>query len=169
MSEEKKPKKDGFIFDAENKPIVDFVGTCADMSVFPDECCSDIYCSHVIEHLSLAGELTQAVEEFYRLLAPGGTLRVSVPDVSVLFRFYNDPRSNAEARLELLKFIYGGQTDHYDFHKCGFDPELLHLLLNTSGFEDIEQVRFFELFDDSSNLMMNDTPLSVNMMAKKGA
>ncbi|MEQ9446151.1 MAG: methyltransferase domain-containing protein [Rhodospirillaceae bacterium] len=162
-------KKGWVIFNAENGPLVDIVGTCTDMSLFPDHCCSDIYCSHVIEHLSLAGELTQTLNEFYRILAPGGVLRVSVPDVSVLFRFYNDPRSTAEVRLELLKYIYGGQTSSYDFHKWGFDAELMHILLKNTGFEDIEQVRFFGFFDDSSELMMNDIPLSVNMVAKKGA
>lgn len=163
-------KKPGWlIYGATYNPNVDVIGNCNDLAAFENESCSEVYCSHVLEHLSLAGEADQTLTEFFRVLCHGGTLRLSVPDVSVLFRTYLDPRATVENRIQLLNFIYGGQIDEFDFHKNGYDPEILTAALQKAGFTGIEQVDSFGLFNDSSEMTIENTLLSVNMIAHKAA
>lgn len=47
---------------------------------FPDACCSYVYCSHLIEHVT-PKEAWNFFEECHRILAPGGVLRVAFPDI----------------------------------------------------------------------------------------
>lgn len=47
----------------------------------------EIYCNHVLEHLSLE-DGKRLVEEFYRILKPGGTCRLVVPDLELATREY---------------------------------------------------------------------------------
>lgn len=47
----------------------------------------EIYCNHVLEHLTLE-DGRQLVREFYRILKPGGTCRLVVPDLELAAREY---------------------------------------------------------------------------------
>jgi SAM-dependent methyltransferase len=53
----------------------------------PDQSCRAIYCSHVLEHLSL-DDLDVALRKTYALLQGGGTFRLVVPDLEQLARDY---------------------------------------------------------------------------------
>ena len=45
-------KREGWlILDALPGPAVDYVGNCTDLSFLPDSSCSEVYASHVLEHL----------------------------------------------------------------------------------------------------------------------
>jgi len=46
----------------------------------PDKSCSGIYCSHVLEHLSLE-DFRTAIRNTYRLIKPGGIFRLVLPDL----------------------------------------------------------------------------------------
>src|SRR3546814_11474288 len=65
---------------------VDFVGGCHDLGQFSDGSVETIYASHVLEHLGYQTALPKALQEWYRVLPPGGTLMVSVPDRDTLCR-----------------------------------------------------------------------------------
>lgn len=52
-----------------------------------DNACDGIYCSHVLEHLSLT-DFHKALEHTYRMLRPGGTFRLVVPDLEYYARQY---------------------------------------------------------------------------------
>ncbi len=163
-----KERRDGWvIFNAEKGKHVDVIGNCIDLKAFADESCSDVYCSHVLEHLSHVGELHQALSEFYRVLMPGGVLRVSVPDLRVLFSLFLDPRCPLEGRANLLRYIYGGQIDNFDYHKCGFDLDILCANLMVVGFKDLTRVESFGLFQDSSEIIIQEQRLSINIIANK--
>ncbi len=55
---------------------------------YDDNSVSFIYNEHFIEHLSVAEGLA-ALKEFYRVLAPGGVVRIATPDLRyVLFRYF---------------------------------------------------------------------------------
>lgn len=47
----------------------------------------EIYCNHVLEHLTLE-DGRQLVREFYRILKPGGMCRLVVPDLELVAREY---------------------------------------------------------------------------------
>lgn len=49
--------------------------------------CDAVYCSHVLEHLSLT-DLRIALRNTYRYLRPGGVFRLVVPDLTKLCRDY---------------------------------------------------------------------------------
>ncbi len=53
----------------------------------PDEHFDLVYSSHVLEHLSSA-EVEKLIQECRRVLRPGGTLRVVVPDLEAMAREY---------------------------------------------------------------------------------
>jgi SAM-dependent methyltransferase len=49
--------------------------------------CLGVYCSHVLEHLSLEA-FDRAIAETFRILAPGGIFRLVVPDLEEAAREY---------------------------------------------------------------------------------
>ncbi len=155
------------IFDVEAGPQVDFVGHCADLRQFADETVSEIYASHVLEHLGFKHELPVALDEFNRVLVAGGSLRVGVPDLAALCALYVDPAMNAEDRYQVMRMLYGGQLTPADFHYAGYDAEALTSRLQKAGFVDIERVAGFDLFDDSSNFLFKYRPISLNLRARK--
>ena len=49
--------------------------------------CNSVYCSHVLEHLSL-NDFRKALSETCRILKPGGVFRCIVPDLEVIAKNY---------------------------------------------------------------------------------
>src|SRR5438093_9313297 len=47
---------------------------------FPEGSCAEIYSEHVLEHLAYPGEVEEVLRDWWRILAPGGTLSIGVPD-----------------------------------------------------------------------------------------
>lgn len=54
---------------------------------FPDDSADVVYHSHLLEHLN-PRQATEFIRECYRVLAPGGILRVVVPDLEQISRVY---------------------------------------------------------------------------------
>jgi predicted SAM-dependent methyltransferase len=161
------PKPGWKILNIQPGPHVDFVGTCTDLSRFGAGTVETIYVSHVMEHLSYIDELPVALKAFRRVLRTGGLLRVSVPDFEALCRLFLDPRLDAAMRFHVMRIIFGGQMNPYDFHKAGLTEEFLTDFLTTAGFRDIRRVGEFGLFDDTSGLKLGGIPVSLNMQAAK--
>ena len=66
----------------------------------PDESCKGIYCSHVLEHLSLE-DIRTALRSTYRILMPGGTFRLVMPDLAEMVTAYQNSTKHDAA----IKFI----------------------------------------------------------------
>ncbi len=58
------------ILNAQPRPGVDFVGLAHDLSQFADASVSEIYASHVYEHISHQSDVLKAFQEAHRVLAP---------------------------------------------------------------------------------------------------
>lgn len=72
----------------------------------PRGSCNAVYCSHVLEHLSLA-DFRTALRNALEMLRPGGIFRLVVPDLEYLTRRYiEDPSS--EASLMFMRNSYLG-------------------------------------------------------------
>jgi predicted SAM-dependent methyltransferase len=155
------------ILDALPGPIVDYVGNCTDLSFLNDASCCEVYASHVFEHLAYNGELQETLKGVYRVLKPGGRLRVSVPDLEILCRMFTHPNISPDGRFHIMRIIYGGRTTPYDVHYCGFDINILGTFLDHAGFRQIERVQNFGLFNDTSELRLSNEPISLNMVARK--
>jgi predicted SAM-dependent methyltransferase len=163
----KEVHKDWKILNIQNGPNVDFVGSCTDLSQFPNNSVTEVYASHVIEHLGYQTELEKAFAEIYRVLIPGGFFKVSVPDLDVLSRIFLRPDLHFATRFHIMQIMFGGQTDEYDYHKVGLNWEFLHYFLKEAGFTSIEKVKTFDLFNDGSTCNFFGELLSLNVIAKK--
>lgn len=133
-----------------------------------------IYASHVFEHFS-DQEVRQVFRICYRLLQPGGTLRISVPDIDKIVSIYHDNWQHFQVpgHAPWNGLIYGGQSTSYDFHKTGFNACWLTFLLREAGFErmeeyDAETFTCENRFRDSSLASEPfGRPISLNMIAYK--
>lgn len=161
-------KREGWkILDALPGPIVDFVGNCNDLSFLPDECCSEVYASHVLEHLGYNGELQQTLRGIVRVLKPGGRLRASVPDLDVLCRLFVRPDLTQAQRFHVMRMMFGGRMTDYDVHYVGLTAEFLAHFMIEAGFKKVGRVRDFGLFRDTSILTFVGVPISLNLEAIK--
>lgn len=128
-----------------------------------------IYASHILEHVPYSPKyvnVQKTLAEWARVLKPGGTLMVGVPDCEALCRLYLD--SSGKSRIDVMRMIYGGQTSQWDFHQVGFDQGLLGAFLVEAGFGAIERVDEFGIFSgDCTTLEFESTRISLNMKATK--
>jgi predicted SAM-dependent methyltransferase len=161
-------KRDGWtVLDALPGPIVDYVGNCNDLSFLADESCSEVYASHVLEHLGYNGEIQKTLRGIHRALKAGGRLRASVPDLETLCRLFLHPSLDLAKRFHVMRMMFGGRMSDYDVHYVGLNFEFLGEFLHEAGFRDIRRVREFGLFNDTSNLLFGGVPISLNVEAWK--
>jgi predicted SAM-dependent methyltransferase len=126
---------------------IDLFGTRADLSwdlrnelPFADESIHAIFHEHLLEHLSYDEAFTFA-EECRRLLAPGGVIRIGVPDFGRYMQSYaSDESYVAERRpgrptalLALSELIYRHG------HRSMWDAHTLCRLLTEVGFRQAQQ------------------------------
>lgn len=85
---------------------------------------------HVLEHFG-CGEGEGLLKEAHRVLKPGGSLLVFVPDLRALARrWLNGDQFSTQVYVTNLYGAYMG--DEADRHKWGFDSLSLHTTLNGS-------------------------------------
>jgi predicted SAM-dependent methyltransferase len=152
-------------------PHVDHLGDARDLSRFSDNTFLEIYASHVLEHLDYANnELLNALKEWCRVLVPGGNLYVSVPDLDVLSRlFLEKDRLNLDERFFVMRMMFGGHIDKYDYHVVGLNQDFLAAFLHTAGYVNFRRVNTFGLFQDTSVMVYKGEPISINVTAQKPA
>ena len=141
------------------------VGDCRDLGFLADASCAEIYASHVLEHLGYNGELQETLKGFHRVLAPGGRLRVSVPDMDTLCRLFVHPETTAEDKFLIMRMLFGGRVDAYDVHLSGLNYAFLGGFIAQAGFGGIRRVTAFGAFDDASNLRFRGVAISCNIEA----
>lgn len=111
-----------------------------------------VYHSHMLEHLSYA-EGIEFIAACYRVLQPGGVLRVLVPDLETWSRNYvngNDFFFEEYRRVGLAddKALYPTRGSifmgmlHNHGHKMGWDFDTLKSVLERSGFHKIRRTMF---------------------------
>lgn len=123
---------------------------CADNSV------DEIRCSHTLEHFG-QGEVLEVLKHWVSKIKPGGILKIAVPDLPRIFDAYV-----RNEQVPIMSFLYGGQTDANDFHKCGFDEALLRNLLCQCELEDIR--RWESEIDDCAKQLGS---FSLNLCGRK--
>lgn len=159
--------RDGWrIMAAEQGDGVDFVGDVTNLDAFADESCAEIYCAHVLQRVPQAGILA-ALAGLYRMLAPGGRLYASVPDMEVLAWLFVNPGYGKSDRFQVMRRMFGGQSDKHDFNGVGLYADLLADYLRHAGFASIEHVETFGLFDDASTRTVDGHRVSLNLLAIK--
>lgn len=125
----------GFIhIDAMDYPHVDHVATIDNLSFIPDNTVDLIYNCHVLEHFKRR-DVGRVLDEWFRVLKPGGVLRISVPDFEKLCEVYQ-----REKKIELIIGALFGRQDYlYNIHYNVFDFNSLAVLLEKSGLRDVRR------------------------------
>ena len=160
--------KEGWkILNIQKRDNVDFVGDISDLSQFKDNSVGEVYASHVFEHVKYI-DVKKTLSGIYRILTSGGKFYISVPNMNVLFRQFLEKKNQTKTKIKIMRMIFGGQIDEYDFHYFGWDFELLSGLLKNVGFDEIEKVEKFSIFThDTSNEDIDGELISLNLIAKK--
>jgi hypothetical protein len=114
-----------------------------------------IRASHVLEHFP-HGQIDIILKEWVRALAPGGELRIAVPDFAVVAKNYLDG-----VNMPTEGYVMGGQVDGADYHKALFDEDKLRQCLARAGLMLIRRWES-ELQGDCASL-----PVSLNLCGIK--
>lgn len=121
---------DGFPY-----PHVQYVRPIDDLSPFADESAALVYASHCLEHFPRE-QIPRVLTEWRRVLRPGGTLRIAVPDFDRIVEIYEQHGRDVGV---VTGFLLGGQQSPYDFHHVVFTRRSLQALLEQAGFRDVRE------------------------------
>ena len=160
-------KKEGWkILNIQKSNNVDYIGDIRDLSQFDDNSVSEVYASHVVEHVDQKN-IKNTLKGVFRILKENGKFYISVPDMEILCRIFLDPKAPKEVKFHTMRMMFGGQTDDYDYHYFGWNYEFLKNYLAEAGFKKAERVKSFNLFNDTSNFAPYGPPISLNVVAFK--
>ena len=115
-----------------------------------------VYSEHLIEHLSWS-DGGRMLLECYRVLKPGGIIRIATPDLTVLLGIYDpiEPPNKVQyskwitdtflAGVDVYKtqFVINNAFRNWG-HQFLYDGEILELALRRAGFEDITRCKYGE-------------------------
>lgn len=99
---------------------------------YPDARFEAIFSSHVLEHLPLRGAKT-CLSECHRCLAPGGVLRIVVPDLDTAIREYEPQQALAWATA----LFEADQASEKNMHHFMYNFDSLRGLLQAVGFAQV--------------------------------
>jgi predicted SAM-dependent methyltransferase len=153
------------IVSASPGPAVDVVCDPRGLSQFATGSVDVIYACWFHQRLSHRDELPAALASAWRVLKPGGTLRLAVPDFQVLSAIMGDPALAAPDRLAAMSLIFGDAPER--FSRAGLTAEFLGGFLKQAGFRRARRVASFGLFGDQSNAMLLGRSISLNIEAVK--
>lgn len=158
------------VLDIVPRQNVDHVGNARDLSRFPEGTFAEVYASHVLEHFDYReDEVLRALKEWRRVLVPNGKLYVSVPDMEVLAQLLLRKDLTLKDHFFVMRMLFGGHVDQYDYHDLGFTPEILLHYLRQAGFCQIERVARLGLFEDASEVVFQGLRISLNAIAHRPA
>ncbi|GIK18470.1 MAG: hypothetical protein DYG93_11755 [Leptolyngbya sp. PLA2] len=119
----------------------------------PDGRMIGVRLEHVLEHVAYPDEALHVITECYRVLVPGGTVRVGVPDSEKVigayvagdnaeyFRIARERWHPPEVRLPIEHVNYHFR-DRYGEHLFAYDRQALSALLSRAGFIGIQPAPF---------------------------
>ena len=159
-------KKGWKILNIQKNKDVDFIGNISDLGQFENESIEKIYASHVLEHVKQQ-EVLKTLKGVHRVLKKNGELYISVPDLDILCKAFIHSNLTLEQRILMMRIIFGGQIDKYDFHYFGWNQEIMLHFLKLAGFKTFKRVESFNLFNDTSDYKPLGFPVSLNVIVTK--
>ena len=160
-------KKEGWkILNIKKIESVDFIGDISDLSQFDDNSIDEIYTSHIIEHVD-QNKIEGTLKGIHRILKDGGKFYISVPDMDILCRIFVAKDAPIKVKFHAMRMMFGGQIDKYDYHYFGWNYEFLKNYIQNAGFKSMKRVKTFGLFNDTSDLIVWNVPISLNVIVSK--
>jgi predicted SAM-dependent methyltransferase len=150
---------------------VHYVHSVDSLPMFQSNTVDLIYCSHCLEHVP-HHETARVLKEWHRVLKPGGILKIGVPNLDAVIRFYQE---NPDKFEEAQWYFMGAQTYPANFHYAIFNEASLKGLLEAAGFGQVRPWTHDEapelLIDDCSRTLLQSRngpiALSLNMQGTK--
>lgn len=127
---------------------------------FKDCSIPHIYASHMLEYLDDAEAMTM-LRESHRVLVPGGTIQIAVPDFEAIAEVYK------QTGVVLIGPLFGRMKKgrEWIYHKTAFDFRRLRDALLMAGFGSIR--KFEPHVDDCSRAEFQGTKISLNLQGTK--
>lgn len=126
-------RRDGFLSVDLREDVADLVAP-ADRLPYADETVDEILASDILEHFP-ADRTRGLLDEWHRVLVPGGKLTLRVPNLLALANLLV---TQPHMRVDIIRNIYGGHRwgpdGAWDTHHTGWTPEMLHSELADTGF-----------------------------------
>lgn len=113
---------------------------------FSDASADAVFHEHVLEHFSLSDGF-RLIEECFRVLRPGGILRIGVPDAGAYARSYMHGGDGIIERVRpgrptlMLAFA---EIFYLHGHKAMYDAETLEYIMTAAGFTNVVERPFGE-------------------------
>ncbi len=146
-------------------PSVDIVCDPFRLDRIAEHSADSIYACWLYQRLAFAGELPAALAAAARVLKPGGSLRLSVPDFQALSAMMTGAGASARDRLAIMTAAFGEGRDGPTTHRAGLTAEFMGLALKRAGFRSARRVASFGLFEDRSNAQLFGRAISLNIEA----
>jgi predicted SAM-dependent methyltransferase len=131
----------GFVHvDLADFPHIDYRGRIDTLPMFAENSVDLIYCAHAFQYFDRL-QAPDVLEEWRRVLRPGGVLRIAVPDIEALVSVF---KSTGDLN-EILGPLYGrialqtGQGEEILYHRTAYDYASLERLLQGSGFRGVRR------------------------------
>jgi predicted SAM-dependent methyltransferase len=146
---------------------------------FTDGSVLRIFAEHVIEHLDFRDDISRVFAEFFRILEPGGTVRIIVPDAERYMNAYVH-RSAEEFRnlgwkldalpgdiytpIHIINHVFHQGGEHY----FGWDFETMAWALRRAGFKEVAKTSYQKSRDAELGIdQANHAPYSLYVEAVK--
>jgi len=139
---------------------VDYVADATRRLPFPDGVFDTLYASHILEHVAWY-KTEQTLAEWVRVLKPGGSLEVWVPDGLKIAEAFVDAEKRADTAFEAdgwwrynedrdpcawfsgRVFSYGdgtGRVGHFNWHLAAFSERRLKTLMSAAGLVNVQRM-----------------------------
>ena len=169
----------GYIhIDLDNKPHIDYPNTnIASLDMFKNDEVDLIYNCGTFEYFDLQ-QAAEVLKEWYRVLRPGGVLRISVPNFESVVEVYLNNGKDMFGE-GILGLVYGrwpildkDNNEKVLYHKMIYDYRALSKVLQEAGFRDVQKYNWKDVlpddFDDYSKAYIpykdeNGLQMSLNL------
>ena len=129
----------------------DIIASITDMPMVPGASVDAVWSAHNLEHLA-AHEVPLALSEFHRVLAPGGFVLVTMPDLQQVASLIAEGRLEDAAYMSAmgpiapLDMLYGYRPtiaagNSFMGHRTGFVAATLQTHLERAGFQQVRVQR----------------------------
>ena len=158
----KRPMEGYINVDLDERKNVDYQYVKSDVSSLPfdSDSCDEILAIHVIEHIWL-WDLKATLEEWCRVLKPGGKVIIECPDIYKAARILIEGIESSEKdRINAaMRAFYGDQKDRdiQGRHKWGWTPKMLGYALELAGFKEVRQEPAQYHFKDIRDMRLTAT------------